>query len=48
MGDKYILTDEVITVGGHALHRIRAVRNFGNIIAGQLGGYIEKEDNLSH
>ena len=30
------------------LHRIRAVVDFGFIKAGDLGGWIEKEENLSH
>lgn len=30
------------------LHGIRAVKNFGVVKAGDLGGWIEKEENLSH
>lgn len=30
------------------LHRIRAVTDFGGVKAGELGGWIEKEENLSH
>ena len=30
------------------LHRIRAIRDFRGVKAGDLGGWIEKEDNLSH
>lgn len=30
------------------LFRIKALRSFGDVIKGQLGGFIEKEDNLSH
>lgn len=30
------------------LHRIKAIRDFGEIHAGDLGGWIEKEENLSH
>ncbi len=30
------------------LHRIRAVISFGLVDAGELGGWIEKEENLSH
>lgn len=48
MGVKYILTDETIIVNGHTLHRIKAARDFGTVVAGQLGGFIEKEENLSH
>lgn len=48
MNRKYEFTDETITFSGHILHRIRSVRNFGNVAAGELGGFIEKEENLSH
>ena len=30
------------------LYRIKALRDFGNVKAGDLGGYIQSEDNLSH
>ena len=30
------------------LYRIRALRDFGDVKKGDLGGYIEKEENLSH
>jgi tetrahydrodipicolinate N-succinyltransferase len=30
------------------LYQIRALRNFGNIRKGDLGGYVQKEANLSH
>ena len=52
---KYELTDETIEVGGHTLHRIRAVRDIidpacpdWEIDKGVFGGFIESEDNLSH
>lgn len=48
MNKKYILTDETIKHQGHILHRIKAVRSFSYIKSGDLGGYIEKEENLSH
>lgn len=48
MERKYELTDETIEIGGKTLHRIKAVRDFANIKAGDLGGFIEKEYNLSH
>lgn len=37
-----------LTAGAGPLYRIRAVRNFGPVKAGELGGYVEKEENLSH
>ena len=48
MEKKYILTDETIEYPGHTLHRIQAVKDFGTISAGTLGGYIESETNLDH
>ena len=30
------------------LHRIKAVAEFGIVKVGDLGGWIEKEENLSH
>ena len=49
MEKKYILTDETITLRCSViLHRIKAIRSFGNVKEGDLGGWIEKEDNLSH
>lgn len=48
MAKKYELTEETLEYDGHILHRIKALRDFGNIKAGQLGGWIEKERNLSH
>ena len=30
------------------LYQIKAVRDFGEVKEGELGGYIEKEENLSH
>ena len=49
MKKKYILTDETITLGsGIVLHRIKAIRSFGDVNEGDLGGWIEKDNNLSH
>ena len=44
---KYELTDETIKIGGHTLHRIKALVDFGNVKAGDIGGWIEKEENLA-
>ena len=48
MEKKYILTDETKKFNEKILHRIQAVRDFGKIRTGDLGGWIEKEGNLSH
>ena len=44
---KYILTKESIQFGGRTFYRIKALKDFGDVKAGDLGGYIEKELNLS-
>lgn len=46
-GKKYILTDITMEYVGHKLYRIKAVKNFSNVHKGDLGGWIEDEDNLS-
>ena len=42
-----LLLDDTIDVFGRKLFRIKAKINFGDVEAGELGGYIEKEENLS-
>lgn len=44
---KYKLTEETKEWCGRTLHRIEAVVSFGNVTAGEEGGWIEKEENLS-
>ena len=44
---KYELTSETIKFNGLTLHRIKALKDFSNVKAGDLGGWVEKEDNLS-
>ena len=48
MERKYELTAETLSVNGRTLHRIKALRDFSNVKAGELGGWTEKESNLSH
>ena len=48
MERKYKLTDECMQYEGHKLYRIQSLRSFSNVKEGELGGYIESEDNLSH
>lgn len=43
---KYELTDEKIELFGRKLFRIKALKSFGNVKKGELGGYVEKEENL--
>ena len=42
-----LLLDDTIEVFGRKLFRIKAKINFGTVETGDLGGYIEKEENLS-
>ena len=43
-----LLKDDAITSFGRTLYRIKATTDFGYVKKGELGGYIEKEENLSH
>lgn len=46
---KYVFTNEVKTIdNGVVLHRIKAIKSFGDVKEGELGGWIEHENNLSH
>jgi len=48
MDKKYeLLMDDSIMHDNTTLYRIRALRDFGSVKKGDLGGYIEKEYNLS-
>lgn len=44
---KYKLTKETMCFDGVTLHRIQALKDFGNVEAGELGGWVESEKNLS-
>lgn len=45
---KYKFLRRTRLVNGFKLRQIVAVRDFGSVKAGDLGGFIEKEDTLSH
>lgn len=45
--NKYELTSKTLQCSRHTLHQIKALKNFGSIKAGELGGWVEKEENLS-
>lgn len=45
---KYKLIGEPIVVDGKELYRIQAVKNFGDVVIDQIGGFVESEENLSH
>ena len=44
---KYELTTNTKMCFGRRLYQIKALKDFGDVKAGDLGGYIEKEENLS-
>ena len=44
---KYKLTQETKVVAGVTLHRIQALKSFGDVTEGDLGGWLEAERNLS-
>ena len=44
---KFELTSESIVKLGKTLYRIRALMAFGDVKEGELGGFLEKEENLS-
>src|SRR5260364_227446 len=49
MSKKYeLLKDDCIEYDGRTLYRIRALRDFRGMMKGDVGGYTEKEENLSH
>lgn len=48
MNKKFELTKETKMFFGRKLFRIRALIDFGDVKVGDLGGFVEKESNLSH
>jgi hypothetical protein len=50
-GKKYELTDEICVFNtgekDHIVYRIKALKDFGDVKKGELGGYIASENNLS-
>ena len=48
MNKKFELTTDTKMFLGRKLFRIKALISFGNVKSGDLGGYVEKESNLSH
>ena len=46
---KFELTSEFVTnIFGTKLFRIKALISFGDVEEGELGGFVEKEENLDH
>ena len=48
MSKKYELTNESKVVNGCAVYRIKALKDFGTVKKGDMGGYIQSSINLSH
>ena len=48
MSKKFELTSNFKVFLGRRLFQIKALISFGDVKEGDLGGYIEKEENLSH
>lgn len=50
MNKKYemMMNDFKVLEDGVKVYRILSLRDFNNVKTGELGGYIEKEENLSH
>ena len=46
--NKYKLSEETLEIDGHVLNRIIALRDFGEVKKGDIGGWIEGQENLSH
>jgi len=44
---KYKLTENTIKHNGRILYQIQALKDFGDVNKGELGGYVQSEDNLS-
>lgn len=43
-----LVLDDTIKTDSETLYHVRALKDFGDICAGDLGGYIKGEHNLSH
>ena len=48
MNKKYKFTGKTKQYLNFRLHQIQALKNFGSVKEGDIGGWIEKEENLSH
>jgi NDP-sugar pyrophosphorylase family protein len=48
MKKKYEFTEITVNDAGFIMHQIRALKDFDDVKAGDLGGFIRDESNLSH
>lgn len=44
---KYKILDKSMSIGGHTYYQIQAIKDFGNVKAGDLGGWVEDKKCLS-
>lgn len=44
---KYTITSNILTIDGCDFFQVKALKDFGNVKAGELGGYIQSSENLS-
>jgi hypothetical protein len=45
--DKYELTKKTYNHFGITLHQIKAIKSFGDVKKGDLGGFVQRQENLS-
>lgn len=43
-----LVKEDTIEVDGRTLYRIKSLKRFNDVFVGDLGGYVESEQNLSH
>jgi hypothetical protein len=43
-----LTAEKTVVVGGRTLRRIRAMRDLGDVNAGELDGFVKSQRNLSH
>jgi len=43
-----VMNDTITLDNGTTLYRIKALKSFSDVEKGELGGYVQSEDNLSH
>lgn len=44
---KYVITSNVLTIDNRDFFQVKALKDFGSVKAGDLGGYIQSSENLS-
>lgn len=45
--EKYKIVNETRVIDGKTVYRIEALKSFGHIKKGEIGGFVESYDNLS-